>query len=205
MKSVQILKKLNNTELGKGGTHDSYVLIPSELDSSQVFEKPHEPLEFLDRSTGEHIVVRKTIGREKRIVGLGQYYRSHRLSAGDEILFERQELRGEVRRFVSVRKHEDIFVFQKSGSGFELLTPERTDAFEKREADSGDTLEIRYLGSQKKRKNSPELTDIYDILISGSSLSHTFHGTMGELRWNGSTVTVTPSYVWKKYMFETEE
>lgn len=30
MKVVQVIKKLNNTELGKGGTHDSYVLVPNE-------------------------------------------------------------------------------------------------------------------------------------------------------------------------------
>ena len=38
MKIVQMIKKLNNTELGKGGTHDTYVLVPNDLDISDVFD-----------------------------------------------------------------------------------------------------------------------------------------------------------------------
>lgn len=90
MKVVQVIKKLNNTELGKGGTHDSYVLVPSELDITDLFVKLNEPVTFVDKSTAEEVVIRSTYGREKRIVGLGQYYRSRDLSAGDEILFERR-------------------------------------------------------------------------------------------------------------------
>ena len=44
----------------------------------------------------EAVVVRNTVGREKRIVGLGQYYRSKDLSAGDEIVYERRVVNGEV-------------------------------------------------------------------------------------------------------------
>lgn len=34
VKVVQVIKKLNNTELGKGGTHDTYVLIPQNHEMS---------------------------------------------------------------------------------------------------------------------------------------------------------------------------
>ena len=76
MKLVQFVKQLNNTELGKGGTHDTYVLIPNELDITDIFTKANEPIEFRDLDNNEAVVVRNTVGREKRIVGLGQYYRS---------------------------------------------------------------------------------------------------------------------------------
>ena len=46
MKIVQLIKKLNNTELGKGGTHDYYVLVPAELDISDIFPAPDVPVRF---------------------------------------------------------------------------------------------------------------------------------------------------------------
>lgn len=90
MKVVQVAKKLNNTELGKGGTHDTYVLIPNDLDVSDIFDEPNKPIEFVDKYTKEKVTIRNTVGREKRLVGLGQYYRSRDLYAGDEIVFEKQ-------------------------------------------------------------------------------------------------------------------
>ena len=81
MKIVQLIKKLNNTELGKGGTHDYYVLVPAELDISDIFPAPDVPVRFTDKHTFERVVARNTVSREKRIVGLGQYYRAKGLSA----------------------------------------------------------------------------------------------------------------------------
>ena len=105
MKVIQLVKQLNNTELGKGGTHDTYVLIPNELDISDIFQQINQPIEFIDAITKEKVTVRNTVGREKRIVGLGQYYRSKDLSAGDEIVFERRENHGKSEYYVYTKKH----------------------------------------------------------------------------------------------------
>ena len=39
MKSIQLIKQVNNTELGKGGTHETYILIPQDLNVSDLFEE----------------------------------------------------------------------------------------------------------------------------------------------------------------------
>ncbi|MEN2594696.1 hypothetical protein, partial [Acinetobacter baumannii] len=45
MKIIQIIKRLNNTELGIGNTHETYILIPSDLDFSDFLLDDEE--EFL--------------------------------------------------------------------------------------------------------------------------------------------------------------
>ena len=42
MEIIQFIKQLNNTELGKGNTHDTYILIPNSIgvdEISDIFEK----------------------------------------------------------------------------------------------------------------------------------------------------------------------
>ena len=39
LKSIQLIKQVNNTELGKGGTHETYILIPQDLNVSDLFEE----------------------------------------------------------------------------------------------------------------------------------------------------------------------
>ena len=104
MKVVQLIKQLNNTELGKGGTHDTYVLIPNELDIADIFEQPNTVYEFVNPETNEKVSVRNTVGREKRIVGLGQYYRDHDLSAGDSVVFEKRTSGNQVKYLIRTIK-----------------------------------------------------------------------------------------------------
>ena len=125
MKIVQLMKQLNNTELGKGGTHDTYVLVPNELDITPIFEKPDVVYEFLDPISKEVVKVRNTVGREKRIVGLGQYYRNHDLSAGDSIVFEKKTTGTDISLFIHTIRLTSSIVFQKTKNGFEILTPDR--------------------------------------------------------------------------------
>lgn len=202
MKIVQLIKKLNNTELGKGGTHDSYVMVPAELDISDIFPAPDISVRFTDKHTLERVMARNTVGREKRIVGLGQYYRSKGLSAGDEISFERRTLQGRDEYYISVRRNRGTLVFQKSRHGFELLAPERLPAF--RQA-AGEKAEILFIGRERKRSDSPEATEFYDILMDGSSILSAYGAKeIGELKVEGDKVVISEFYGWKKYVFQEE-
>ncbi|MCM1283162.1 MAG: hypothetical protein NC180_02395 [Muribaculaceae bacterium] len=205
MKVIQLLKKLNNTELGKAGTNDSYVLIPNDLDITDLFETVDAPVVFTDMETGEAISVRNTVGREKRIVGLGQYYRSKDLSAGDEIVFEKRCMPDHVKYLVYVRKHNHALVFQKERQGFEILTPGRLAHFESMADGMGENVAVRFLCSGKKRNDSPENTDFYDISIDGESILGKFHAKeIGELDVGGGGIKLKNFYGWKKYCFEME-
>lgn len=206
MKVVQFVKQLNNTELGKGGTHDSYVLIPNELDITDIFTKANEPIEFRDIENNEAVVARNTIGREKRIVGLGQYYRSRDLAAGDEIVFERRVINGGVEYKIRAIKHIDVLAFQKSKTGFEILTPDRLNMAKSWADLSEDDFSIEFLCSAKKRNDSPDTTDYYDIFVNGDSLLDSYSGKdIGLISLETNTIKISSFYGWKKYVFETEE
>ena len=206
MKIVQVLKQLNNTELGKGGTHDTYVLIPNELDITDIFTKTNEPIEFRDADNSEAVVARNTVGREKRIVGLGQYYRSRDLSAGDEIVFERRSDNVGSKCIVRVVKHPENLVFQKAKSGFEILTPERLSMAKSWCEQSEDEFSIDFLCSAKKRNDSPDTTDFYDISVNGKSLLDYYSGKdIGLISLEKKRIKISSFYGWKKYVFETEE
>ncbi len=206
MKIVQLVKQLNNTELGKGGTHDTYVLIPNELDITDIFTKANEPIEFRDADNMEAVVARNTIGREKRIVGLGQYYRSKDLSAGDEIVFERRSDNEKSEYKVRVVKHLEILVFQKAKFGFEILTPKRLNMAKSWSEQSEDEFSIDFICSAKKRNDSPDTTDFYDISINGKSLLKSYFGKdIGLIFLEEKKIKISSFYGWKKYIFETEE
>lgn len=206
MKIVQLVKQLNNTELGKGGTHDTYVLIPNELDITDIFTKTNEPIEFRDADNTESVVARNTVGREKRIVGLGQYYRSRDLSAGDEIVFERRSDNIGSKCIVRVVKHPENLVFQKAKSGFEILTPERLSMAKSWCEQSEDEFSIDFLCSAKKRNDSPDTTDFYDISVNGKSLLDSYSGKdIGLISFEKKRIKISSFYGWKKYVFETEE
>lgn len=205
MKIVQIIKKLNNTELGKGGTHDTYVLIPNDLDVSDVFE-PNMAMDFIDKYTGETVTVRNTIGREKRIVGLGQYYRNLDLSAGDEIVFEKEKDKESTRLRIYTKKYENSIVIQKSKYGFEILTSDRMGRFREMVSAMKADVQIDYVTSEKKRNDSPEATDFYSVKVDGKNLLDVYSGKeLVELAVRDNHVFCSRFYGWKKYIFEEED
>ena len=174
MKIIQLMKQLNNTELGKGGTHDTYVLVPNEMDISSIFELPDEVYEFSDPNSGEVVQVRNTVGREKRIVGLGQYYRNQHLSAGDSVVFEKRMDGTNSLLSIHTIKLTGSIVFQKIKNGFEILTPDRLQPARNWGINLKEKFEIVFSESIKKRNDSPVTTDIYKIVIGGKDIAGDF-------------------------------
>ena len=204
MKIIQLVKQLNNTELGKGGTHDTYVLIPNELEVTDIFSEPNVAIEFRDGLTGESVSVRNTVGREKRLVGLGQYYRSKDLSIGDEIVFERRIQGNNSDYRVYTKKRSDIFVVQKSKLGFDVQTRERMSLVE--EWTEKGYLSMDFLCSGRKRNDAPEETDFYDIKIDGVSLLDEYSSKdFIVFSVVSNKLLINKFYGWKKHTFELEE
>jgi len=206
MKIVQIAKKLNNTELGRGTTHDSYVLVPSDLDVTCIFDTPDTPIEFTDKASAKKITLRNTVDTEKRIVGLGPYYREKDLNAGDEIVFERRSIAGAEEYYLDTKKYSDNLVMQKYKYGFEILTPDRLDRFQRMISTKNPELTISFLQSQKKRADSPEATDFYDVSLSGRSLINEYDvKEIVEIQLRDDGIMISSFYGWKKYVFEIGE
>ena len=62
MKIVQLIKKLNNTELGKTGTHETYIQVPQDLEISDIFPEYEDVKNFVYKKTGKISDISKSCG-----------------------------------------------------------------------------------------------------------------------------------------------
>lgn len=206
MKSVYITKQLNNTELGKAGTHDTYILVPQTLDISDIFPEQDTVYRFVDRETGDTFPIRHTEGREKRIVGLGSYYSAKQLCAGDKIILECRNINDHYTRILDYSRRLNTLVVQKAPAGFELLTPERKDLVTEEVSIEGQPLRIDYLVSRKKRQDSPEETDYYDVRIGDKSIIGDYSSKeYAVIEIDRNQTRIERFCAWTKALIETEE
>ena len=180
MKIQQFIKSLNNTEIGKGGTHECYVLVSKKAENIEnIFDTPnHNPI-FMNLKNGGILEgVHITSGREFRINGLGDFYRNNNVNAGDEIVFDLQDDGIKTAFFINLNTKENTIVFQKNSRGFEVLNSERLDLLmsENRYRDevcylgSSGFFKIEYKESAKKRSDSPNETDFYSITFNDQDI-----------------------------------
>ena len=180
MKIQQFIKSLNNTEIGKGGTHECYVLVSKKVENiGNIFDPANHSPTFINLKNGGIVdSVHITSGREFRINGLGDFYRNNNVNAGDEIVFERQDDGTKTEFFINLNTKENTIVFQKNSRGFEVLNSDRFDGLMtvKRYQDNvsyyGKTglFEIEFKESSKKRSDSPGDTDFYSISFNGEDI-----------------------------------
>lgn len=184
MRIQQFIKTLNNTELGKGTTHEYYVLVPSSFNIENIFDSSNLNPVFYDKTTLDvkTNTAQLSKGREMRIKGLGTYYRDNNACAGDEIIFERRDDGEGTLFFISLKSKPNNISFQKNSKGFEVLNIDRlspylSDGIFKQNVlyQSRDVeLLIEFKLSGKKRNDSPILTDFYDIKVDNVSLLSKF-------------------------------
>ena len=213
MKYIQITKKLNNTELGKGGTHETYVHIPQDLNINDLFPTLGMVEKFVDKKNGKIYEIRYTKGREKRIVGLGEIYREKNVCAGDEIVLERQvDNDGVSKLYIDLLKKDNNILMQRCKSGFEILTNNNAQSIlsDVSVYSSGEikSINIEFLEKVKKRKDSPTETDIFEIKIDGTNIAKEYSSKdMIEIKVDkiNKIAFIYKTNMWEKYIFETEE
>ncbi len=177
MRIDKYIKILNNTELGKGTTHEYYVLVTGGYNVDNVFDSfINGSSVFVDKIDNTNIDnIRKQTGRETRIVGFGPYYRKYDLNAGDLLVLERiKNTDQSISFYLSNIKKTNNLVLQKVGNkGYEILTQNLAVTYPLIVSscllnDVNQNIEIRFKQSVRKRSDSPEPTDFYDIVIDGS-------------------------------------
>lgn len=203
MRIKQFIKKLNNTELGKGNTHETYVLVQSEIDIAEIFDNQKELIDFTDRETKKKYPIRlhKVPNREMRIVGLGDFYRDKQLAAGDDVCFEIVEEQNEKRHYISAVKRNNCIVYRKYKKMYEILNEDRINEF-----NECDNLSIEFVEARAKRKDSPNRTNYYNVVINGLDL-HKADGNrdIGLITKEDNTAGLVRFCAWKKNSFMTED
>lgn len=208
----QFIKRLNNTELGKGNTHESYVLIPSGV-MRDFFNTPHPSIfDCISRKelNGIHI----SNERELRINGLGNYYRDNNVNAGDEIIFQKTYNNGDISFDVNLRTDENLVTLHKIGNkGFEILSLgnldsnkiKMTDSYEFKAKYKGVLSRIRIESrlKVKKRKDSPKVTNFYKILVNNKDIQEDFSGQgfFVNVKESDSGKVLCKSHTWQEYEF----
>ena len=195
MRIQQFIKKLNNTELGKGNAHETYVSVPKKSDVGLIFN-PENLFEDINLKIYDLVSMSyldnirygfKKANKEWRITGLGKYYRDNEVNAGDEIVFERQDDGTKTEFFINLKTKENIIIFQKNSRGFEVLNSDRLNLLmtENRYQDkvsyngTSGLFQIEFKESSKKRVDSPNETNFYTISFNGQKI-------LNELKTNES-------------------
>lgn len=212
MKVQHFIKRLNNTELGKGNTHECYVLIPNGV--MEGFFDSSKPSIFDCIGGSELSGIHISNGREFRINGLGDYYRNNNVNAGDEIIFQKTDDNGTISFDVDLRTNRNLVTLQKVGDrGFEILSlgdlslgkSKLANSYEVEAAYQGKLSRIRieFNLKEKKRKDSPEETSFYKILVNGQDVQQDFNGKgfLVNIRDTSNGKVLCKSYTWQKYEF----
>lgn len=205
MRVLQFIKSLNNTELGKSGTNETYVLVSKNVKGIEnLFDTENRKPTLINLKNGGVLnTVHITIGGEFRINGLGDFYRANNANAGDEIIFERRDNQF----YVNILTKTNIIVFQKNSKGFEVLNSDRMleNSFNDviYNEDVGN-LKIEFKESSKKRSDSPSNTDFYTLKFNSKDLLNDIKSNeYFELIKTTTKTELRKVLVWQFYEFKT--
>ena len=195
MKIQQFIKSLNNTEIGKGGTHECYVRVSESVKNIRnIFDPSNYEPEFINLKNGGLLDgVHITIGREFRINGLGDFYRNNDVNAGDFI--------------INLNTSNDRINFQKNSRGFEVLNMDRfttltsSNKFQKKVYFNGifGLFMIEFKESARKRSDSPNETDFYSIFFNDQNIINDL-GNKEYLELSGSILRKV--VIWQEYSIQ---
>lgn len=175
IKASIIYKEVNNTEVGAAGTNDSYILVTNGLTINDIFNEPNVFETFKSLNNGNDYSIRYTSGNETRIIGLGPFYRDHKAQAGDLVVLEKRIQNENIIRNIKIVKKENSIFLKKFKNGYELLTPNKLSLMNdntKIFVNGCDYfLSIKKIDSQKKRQDSPEATDIYQLYYGENEIT----------------------------------
>src|SRR5574344_614902 len=167
----------NITELGKGNTHETYMLVKSSIDLSNMLP-PSVPILFEDQNTNKSYELKSAKGSEFRINQMGEVYRDYDVMPGDEILLTKIERESSAEYFLKVEKYNRIVLFI-TGNGKEIGNIERLESFKNEdgsytlsvlyETKTADVV-VKFKEAKQKRKDSPITTDFYELTFNGEAL-----------------------------------
>ena len=198
---IQYIHRLNKTEVGKGTTHESYLLIDSKTDISDICPPGVEVI-VADPLNNRTYKLKSVKGSEFRVNQMGPIYRDYDVRPGDEIILTQYKKGADIKNILSVNTFKRVCISTKGGESeivnLDRLSPfscgERQYSFPIIDNDVEKQVVIGFLTSKKKRSDSPTETDYYSILVDGEPLPN------GNMFFNISdVVTMTPVVTKSEY------
>ena len=208
MKTIQFIKSLNNTELGKSGTNETYVLVSTNVRGiEKIFDTANTRPSLINLKNGgilSSVHITNTVTGEFRINGLGDFYRANNANAGDEIIFERRDNKF----YINLHSKINTIVFKKNSKGFEVLNIDRLKESSIDnviyKGNSG-KLDIDFKVSDKKRSDSPTNTDFYTLKFNNTDLLNNINSNeYFELTTTNNKTELKKVLVWQYYEYKTQ-
>lgn len=181
-KIYQYVHRPNSTELGKGNTHETYLLIRKSIDLSHIFPVGVN-VPVVDACRNKTYYLKAASGSEYRVNQMGQLYRDYSVEEGDEIQFTKLENSSEITIFVKVNIFNRIII-TIDNKGTEMGNIWRLSNYGSKAAGyripaitytgSSYNMSIKFDAAKKKRSDSPDKTDYYitkidDILLENGT------------------------------------
>lgn len=205
-KLIQYTHRPNTTELGMGNTHETYMLINTNTDLSEIFP-PSIEVKVRDVASGKHYSIKSSEGREFRVNQMGDLYRDYNVHPGDEIVITKIENENTSDICVNVIQYQRVVLLVNS-NGTEIVNLDRLNSynlnngtFQINVSDRGkqNTLIISFKESRKKRTDSPNTTDYYTAQIDGQPLANgTYYLTLG----SSSSLAMLPKSEYNVVQFD---
>lgn len=122
-----IIKRVNATEVGQTGTHDTYLLLLSGVQVWNNIFPLTGTFSVIDKRNGTAFRLSFTQPRgENRINRMGAFYRSHGITSGDIVIFEIYEtVNGKV-YYIDFRSNSSKITLKSSQNKFELYSSDET-------------------------------------------------------------------------------
>lgn len=177
VKLIQYLHRPNMSELGKGNVHETYLLINSDLDMSNLFPIGVE-VNVKDSNSGNIYHLKSAQSREFRINQMGPLYRDYDVHYGDDVLITGIRKGNQTQMFVQVDKHYRV-VITTGSKGSELVNVERLKQYQVglrqyelhiKNGSNNDVCRIEFDAAKPKRSDSPETTDYYKVTINDNRI-----------------------------------
>lgn len=178
MKTTKFIKILNETEVGRTGTNDTYILISMSQDVSDIFPSIDTDYNFIDKETQNRFSLRRTSGRENRITKLGTYYRFKEARGASRICLELiQYKNGQIIRFIDIINPISMYLQYNINHGFKILN-EHDNILETKQQliDYKGNLKDIHLTFSKSiypRTNSKNSTDYYELIVNDNHFGKT--------------------------------
>ena len=205
----QYIHRPNTTELGLGNTHETYLLVGTNFDLSSIFT-PGVEVNVIDSRSGKTYALKAASGSEFRINQMGPIYKDYQVAPGDEIAFTAIKRGKTTHIFFTVNKFERV-IFYVDKKGVEINNIEKLEAYTigEREyrvnySERGNTItaDIKFKEAKKKRADSPNDTDFYEVSLNGTPISAGTHFlTLGEI----NTLSALPKSIFNTIEVNDED
>ena len=189
-KIIQYVHRPNSTELGQANTHETYLLVDTKTDLSDVFPIGVETT-VKDNKTGTVYDLKSSCGNgsEFRINQMGPIYRDYSVMPGDELTITHIETDDNTKNVISVKTFNRVVIIVDK-KGAEIINVERLSNYLIGDREYSLTvdyqgknavLDIAFLGLKKKRTDSPTETAFYSISFDNAPLSNdTYYLNIGD-------------------------